>query len=854
MSDKVLRLGFVMGGGVSLGTFSGAALSEAIKQLIVYGKYDSGLRDSAGHPVYKPYSRVEIDIFSGASAGAISLAIMLRVLTNHRDKFKLLGYNDYAAMRQVLENKLLGQFGEAAYQIKMQNSQKFECLIAAQALQEFQEKIWSKEVDINKLLGTGPNEKDLSNNSGLLDRNVVDELGRKYIKFENRTGRLDHKLLLADRVLFACTLSNLNSISKKHKIPEYGKGDAAFFNALNDTAIDRVHSELRVFDLNFGEVNPATVGYYPLRWLQYHQGEEIQLDNKDEQGISYAKTIRNLEHNNAWREISATAIASAAFPFAFEPVVLNRFRHEFAGDWPEELKHKNKYSFTYFDGGTFNNEPIREGLRLATYIDHINSNIDFERMIVFVDPMVSEMETAFSVSVHDNLGSSRSLLTGKTKVGGKSTLMRLISKVPHLIAALLNEARGNELSNISSVLEQFEKRDNLRNFYKNSLSVPDDAAIIQMRNYAMQELDKIRKKLDLPPNTLLIQHELLRIIEEEKDYFTDKLPLNDKNALIDAMQQFVYLPKPTEIPTVKYWLYALSAVLLDIAMKLTGKAQNAKIVPIAPFDFYSKSDSYELMRLPGAGIAGFAGFASLAASNYEVKYGQYTAYRVLRELSISKGRTHEMALPAPFDYTQFGDGMKHYVAKAMMKRIREIIPYEYSTVLPFLEGYLESGILKFIQENIGESNTKRTLEFRIQVPNDTAILRGFNSDGSLSKKNSIEPVKLSSGYYLVAQLSYFPAEKRWRGDFVNSEQKLFIDKMRLFDNVPSVAIELPQLSESDEAFLSPNPMLYADARGHLGISGLSEMKQNNWKLLNEIIALDENLWGKDEIYEVFGKL
>ena len=224
-------------------------------------------------------------------------------------------------------------------------------------------------------------------------------------------------------------------------------------------------------------------------------------------------------------------------------------------------------------------------------------------------------------------------------------------------------------------MEQFEKRDNLRNFYKNSLSVPDDAAIIQMRNYAMKELDKIRKKLDLPPNTLLIQHELLRIIEEEKDYFADKLPLNDRNALIDAMQQFVYLPKPTEIPAVKYWLYALSAVMLDIAMKLTGKAENAKIVPIAPFDFYSKSDSYELMRLPGAGIAGFAGFASLAASNYEVKYGQYAAYRVLRELSITKGHAHEMALPPPFDYTQFGDGMKHYVAKAMMKRIREIIPY-----------------------------------------------------------------------------------------------------------------------------------------------------------------------------------
>ena len=573
-----------------------------------------------------------------------------------------------------------------------------------------------------------------------------------------------------------------------------------------------------------------------------------------DKGNSYAKTIRNLEHNDAWREITATAIASAAFPFAFEPVVLNRYRHEFANDWPEELSNKNKYSFTYFDGGTFNNEPIREGLRLATYIDHIKSNVDFDRMIIFVDPMVSEMETQFRVSVHDDLGTSRSLLTGKSKVSSKSTLMRLFSKVPHLIAAMLNEARGNELSNISSVLEQFEKRDNIRNFYKNTVAVPDNAAIIQMRNFATEELSRIRQKLDLPPNTLLIQHELLRIIEEEKDYFKDKLPLEDKNLLIDAMQQFVYLPNPTEIPTVKYWLYALSAVLLDIAMKLTGKAQNAKIVPIAPFDFYNKIEAYKLMRLPGAGIAGFAGFASLAASTYEVKYGQYAAYRVLRELGITNADSKQMSLPAPFDYAQFGAGMKQYVAKAMMKRIREIIPYEYSTVLPFLEGFLETGIMKFIHENIEGRTEKISVEFRIQVPNDTFILRGFNSDGTLSKKNNVEPLKLNSGYFLAAQLSYFPKDKIWRGDFVNNEQKLFIDKMRLFDNAPSVSIELPMFTQMDEAFISPNPILYADARGHLNISGFTEMKQGNWKMSSEVKALDENLWGKDEIYDALSKL
>lgn len=36
---RKLKLAFAMGGGVSLGTFSGAALTEAIKQLIVYGGY-----------------------------------------------------------------------------------------------------------------------------------------------------------------------------------------------------------------------------------------------------------------------------------------------------------------------------------------------------------------------------------------------------------------------------------------------------------------------------------------------------------------------------------------------------------------------------------------------------------------------------------------------------------------------------------------------------------------------------------------------------------------------------------------------------------------------------------------------
>ena len=59
-----------MGGGVSLGSFSGAALTEALKLLVLFGKDKSG----------KDYDEVIVDGMSGASAGAIALIIMLKYL------------------------------------------------------------------------------------------------------------------------------------------------------------------------------------------------------------------------------------------------------------------------------------------------------------------------------------------------------------------------------------------------------------------------------------------------------------------------------------------------------------------------------------------------------------------------------------------------------------------------------------------------------------------------------------------------------------------------------------------------------------------------------------------------------
>jgi len=88
--SKTLKLGFAMGGGVSLGTFSGAALSETIKQAVLRAGYHS---NDNGEEVFQEYDKVVIDVFAGASAGSMSLAIMLRGLAHQTPEERIRAEN-----------------------------------------------------------------------------------------------------------------------------------------------------------------------------------------------------------------------------------------------------------------------------------------------------------------------------------------------------------------------------------------------------------------------------------------------------------------------------------------------------------------------------------------------------------------------------------------------------------------------------------------------------------------------------------------------------------------------------------------------------------------------------------------
>jgi len=852
---KTLKLGFVLGGGVSLGSFSSSALAESLKQLIMFADYETLDKDASGKPLRRLYDSVEVDVFSGASAGAMSLAIMLRCLVNHRDRYKFLNFENYMLMREAMEQRLLVQFGEAAYKLKTENSPKWESLIAVQTMQEVQAKIWIDEVNIEKLLGTAEGAKKMDELGSLVDRTVIDDVARRCFKFDKLGERLSYRShVLANRVLFACTLSNLSyTLNRaKHKTSEAGN---KFMAALNDAATDKVHSEIRVFDFNFRPLSQDEARYYPLKWVQYHQAEDLLIEQQDNSGKAYAKFVRHIERNEVWRELSATAIASGAFPMAFEPVVLNRYQYEYGENWAADLAHLTKYPFTYVDGGMFNNEPIQEAFRLAAYLDNqAKDKFSFDRRIIFIDPNVSDTERQLSANIHSKLSVSRGFLSGKSSVITKPTALRIASQVPHLLAAMLNESRKLDIEHITHTLAQYEwqtkQRELLRELLLSQPLSLKDSTIISQREQAKVKLDALRLELEYPNNTLQIQHEMLRIAREEAQYLAELLPYGSEENMLRSLNEFVYSPTPSQNKDAKAWIYVLSLLGLDISLGIINKNKEIHLVGIAPFDFY-KND-YSLLRLPGAGLAGFAGFTLAQASSYEVRYGQYCAYRVLSEMGMLSNQAPAFPLPNAFDYSLFDANLRMRLKLAVLKRIKELVPKGIVTaVMPFVEGFMQDKINNFIENNLVANAPKLNFEFRIRVGQELFTLRGFGSDGNTSKRNNLEAVRVDNHYYLLTQLSYNTANFSWSGDNC-IDNKVYIDKVGLFSNSSALNIHLPTVTP--EMLRSPNPIFILDASGETSMGSQMELKSDRWHFYSEIAPLDEGLWSDDSLRKLLDKM
>lgn len=842
----VLRLGFAMGGGVSLGTFCGAALTEAIKLLMIFGKDAQGA----------PFDAVKVDVFSGASAGAMSLAVMLRTLADPP--------SDPADPKVLSAVATLDRMYADAPEytaIRDNDPRKWRELLAAQLAQDAQRDVWVRKIGIKPLLGKRPTgNRDLSRSASLLDSGAVEEIARD-ILLCRQAQPFPNRRVLADRVLYCCTLANLSPIAAdaRAELP----GPKVGYIGLSDGLRSSVRRELRVFDLDFDLRETDAAGSateidspselltgrkrkltledgYPARWCRYQ-----------ESGGETPGAVGDLTSPRTWKKIAATAIASGAFPFAFAPVVLTRKNYEF-GDklWPAALKGTapafTEYPFSYIDGGTFNNEPIREAFRLAAFIDAQETKQTFERLILFVDPFVSDEKLALRVPIHATRGlqapAGLQPLDGFDPID-YTTLDRLLPHLGTLIGALSDESRVVEADKIFQVRDRFDMRDRMRTFLLRSLtsSAADPTVYEGLRDFCVKLLERNRADSLIPPTNLSLHAELERVIREAPETGPLKALSGGAKAFLDKPDT----PGATLAASDPQgaWLRALAMVALDLSMDLEGKSSHARLLPIAPFtdmlDYRQRAAKHAedlvtyraaiaagkspkppappapptAVKLPGGEVSGFAGFMSEEVRQHDFAAGIHCAAQFLAAADLL-GEAYEATARAEAntpDWTvaPYCDELEEGV-RGLADRVAACV--KASNILNLgwgLDG-LALGALAGVASGFVErlkrlGRPTETYELRLYVPRND-----LNLDGE-GVGNDITTLRDERGLYLQTFAEYHPHSGRWKGQHIRSGpqgQVIPVDRGGLIADRAALSVRVPGEPVRNRANWHPCPVLY----------------------------------------------
>ena len=199
----------------------------------------------------------------------------------------------------------------------------------------FLRRLWVEALDARWLL-----DADRPGRAGLLDDRAIHELGRALITAGPAT---DDRVAacVGDRLHLGLALSNLSGVPHPYRY--------AFRNAPDRSCGVRVHRDSITFQLR-----PPVAAADPV-----------------------------------WERIRVSALASAAFPFAFPPVRITRPDTDYPGAcFPEASSGSHEMWFA--DGGLFANEPIGLAKRLVESVPDYRSA---RWRYVLVDPDLSDHET-----------------------------------------------------------------------------------------------------------------------------------------------------------------------------------------------------------------------------------------------------------------------------------------------------------------------------------------------------------------------------------------------------------------------------------------------------------------------------
>lgn len=753
---KTLKVGLAMGGGVSLGTFSGAALTESLKLLLLYG------RDRDGNL----YERVELDCMSGASAGAISLALLLRALIDYKSVQESAGYKT--------DDNLLKDLKEAYSDatIESLSNEKLEDLKALQVAQKLQEKIWVETLSLDTLFGNKVGgEFDIEKGFGILDRDKIRDLVN-----ENLCSNLVNisqksiRFLNQERFLFACSLSNLTPVKKPevfrrfNKITENGnKKSFQYISNLLNSVSSFEHSELRVIDFIFSQ-NVIEDKPSAKQWLKFYP-KDIKVDEKTRSNDEGAPSF-NLNEAESWKVLAASAIACGAFPIAFEPLLLKRYQAEFGDSWPaqfkslietfDENKYNNKFksskidgnqdldyksfNFPYVDGGTFNNEPIKEAFKLSYFNDfHKEENLETERIILFVDPIVRESDPLFNQATYRTI--SNEMNEGRVKFNKITEVDKAMGVSSSIIGMLTRQGSIKEEHKSDRFIENSNLNYELQQYLcATETSYSDRPELIET---AVNKIQSFLKGGMIPAGTRNL-YEYLAWLTRKKQKSEDGkafslFPILSKISTKSIQNIVEMLPKKQyDLPNVIRELSTSTPLkdeiksneildgllnefqrlflvsLAEVGLGTIGKDIDAIRVGITPHN-----ESKEVISLPGSELFAFGGFADADVRRYSFEYGRLCALKVLKSNEFrdyyekSRNLNFDTA-PAPHIQGEDVDGtekniierveniklyqskMENYSSKlfsggfeTLSKRLRKIIK------LSFFKQFLVSAVLLF---------------------------------------------------------------------------------------------------------------------------------------------------------------
>jgi len=650
---KRLKLAFAMGGGVSLGAFSGAALTEAIK-LALLRIAEAKLRNE---PLM--YDRVEVDVFCGASAGSLSLAVMLRALTWRTQK-------EIDTAVQTLQKDYPKLWTTIAA-----NEDLKQGLIAAQVAQDLQSRAWVSGIGMKQLLGDdNPARKEaLRHSPGLLDAEAVYGLARELlIEGLNDPGTEFKPRLLANPSIYACTLTSLTPLTVDAR--KAFAADPSSLPGLRDALVSRFHNDMRVFEINFAQAQGTSLRQEvresmkaviqlselapvaqavseafnvsahvarkmpdiasvtrPPRWFR------IAPAANGDNGAASEPKVWALRAPRTWSTLSATAIASGAFPGAFPPAVLERHSYEYgwrkgmsldSGVWPKELKEKeaDAHPFAYVDGGVFNNDPVRQAFRIVSYVDGKETKNDFIRRVLYVDPSVGPEDTVFRLPalVEYETGKAELLnIWQAAPTKDRPTLSRLLGQITGLISIIVEQGRTREADAAWSIRDAQALRRSFRagaGIVADSISIEYAQAVWQRLNAGSLALLATWEKQMIPAGVADQQGGMRRVLRE--------LGLNHLLPMVDDFVKEGPASTALAGTRVQDWIHAHLCLYYDLLLDLEGVDDSAVLIAITPYEKLELPNPVPL-KLLGDPISAFAGFFSKAAREHDAQAGRFCA-------------------------------------------------------------------------------------------------------------------------------------------------------------------------------------------------------------------------------------